>query len=268
MQGNPDLKPEKATSFEIGLKHQMQLAGWPSSLNAALFQVDRKDFILDSNGQYTGSNNPAGGGSQFRNIGGARSRGLELELRTQPNQNWSFDAAYTYLDSWFTRYESYFQTYGNANGTFVANPTVAQRANPGFWQGNFTVQRYDNTGKKVPRTPPHQFNLRANYLPAPGWTLSGELDAKATSWADEINQEKLPGRTLFHLTAQYSTKLSSWPGARLSAYVRVENLFDKHYYLTARGSGDSNMDGRYNRQDPSIVVDPGRTWRLGLSLQF
>ena len=43
VQGNPDLKPEKATSLEIGLKHQMQLAGWPSSLNAALFQVDRKD---------------------------------------------------------------------------------------------------------------------------------------------------------------------------------------------------------------------------------
>ena len=79
---------------------------------------------------------------------------------------------------------------------------------------------------------------------------------------------QLPGRTLLHLTAQYSTKLSAWPGARLSAYVRVENLFDKRYYLTARGAGDSNMDGRYTSQDPSIVVDPGRTWRLGLSLQF
>ena len=81
VQGNPDLQPEKATSFEIGLKRQMQIAGWPSSLNAALFQVDRKDFILDSNGQYAGSNNPAGGGSQFRNIGGARSRGMELGVR-------------------------------------------------------------------------------------------------------------------------------------------------------------------------------------------
>ena len=50
--------------------------------------------------------------------------------------------------------------------------------------------------------------------------------------------------------------------------MRVENLFDKRYYLTARGAGDSNMDGRYTSQDPSIVVDPGRTWRLGLSLQF
>ncbi len=268
VQGNPDLKPEKATSVEVGLKHQMQLAGWPSSLNAALFQVDREDFIMDSNGQYAGSNNPVGGGSQFRNIGGARSRGLELELRTQPHRHWSFEAAYTYLDSWFTRYENYYQTLGNANGSFVANPTAAQRANPGFWLGSFTVRRYDNTGKKLPRTPPHQINLRANHTPAPGWTLSGEIDAKAASWADEINQERLPGRTLFHLTVQYSTKVASWSGARLSAYLRVENLFDKRYYLTARGSGDSNMDGRYDSQDPSIVVDPGRAWRAGLSLQF
>ena len=268
VQGNPDLKPEKATSFEIGFKHQMQLAGWPSSLNAALFQVDRKDFILDSNGQYAGTNNPAGGGSQFRNIGGARSRGLELELRTQPHRQWSFDAAYTFLDSWFTRYDSYYQTYGNANGTYVANPTAAQRANPGFWQSNFTVGQFNNTGKKLPRTPPHQLNLRVNHTPAPGWMLSGEIDFKGTSWADEINEEKLPGRTLLHLTAQYSTKISSWAGARLSAYARVENVFDKRYYVTSRGSGDSNMDGRYNREDPSIVVDPGRAWRIGLNLQF
>ena len=48
----------------------------------------------------------------------------------------------------------------------------------------------------------------------------------------------------------------------------MENLFDKRYYITARGAGDSNMDGRYDSQDPSFVVDPGRTWRLGLSLQF
>lgn len=266
--GNPDLRPEQATSFEIGLKHQLQLALWPTSLRAALFQVDREDFILDSNGQYAGSNNPLGGGSQFRNIGGARSRGLELELRTRPHPNWSFDLAYTFLDAWFSRYDSYYQTYGNANGTFVANPTAAQRANPAFWQSSFTVSQFNNTGNKIPRTPPHQLNLRANHTPAPGWTLSGEIDAKATSWADEINQEKLPGRTLLHLTAQYSTQLSSWPGARLSAYVRVENLFDKRYYVTSRGSGDANMDGRYDRDDPSIVVDPGRAWRAGMSLQF
>lgn len=268
IKGNPDLQPEKATSMELGVKHQATLAGWPSSVGAALFQVDRDNFIVDSNGQYAGTNNPLGGGSQFRNIGGARSRGLELEARTQPAKDWSFDLAYTFLDAWFTQYDSFYQALGNANGTFVANPTAAQRASPAFWQSNFTVAQYNNTGKALPRTPPHQINLRANHVPAPGWTVSAELDYKATSWADEINQEKLPGRTLMHLTAQYATKLNSWPGARLSAFVRVDNLFNRRYYLTARGTNDSNYDGRYTSEDPSIVVDPGRTWRVGMNLQF
>jgi iron complex outermembrane receptor protein len=268
VQSNPDLRPEKATSTELGVRHQGTLAGWPSSVKAALFQVDRKDFILDSNGQYATSNNPLGGGSQFRNIGGARSRGLELEARTQPAKDWSFDLAYTYLDAKFTRYDSFYQSLGNPNGTFVANPTPAQRNNPAFWQSNFTVVQYNNTGKKLPRTPPHLLNLRANYVPAPGWTVSAELDYKATAWADEINQEKWPGRTVMHLMAQYSSKLSGWPGTRLKAFVRVDNLFNKRYYLTARGTNDSNYDGRYDSEDPSIVVDPGRMWRVGISLQF
>lgn len=267
VQSNPDLTPEKSTSFELGVKHETSLGGWPASVGVALFQVDRKDFILDSNGQYASNNNPAGGGSQYRNIGGARSRGLEFELRTQAHRQWSFDAAYTLLDAVFTSYDTFFQTLGNGNGTYRSS-LAAARAAAGGLNGNFTVVQYNNTGKKIPRTPPHQLNLRANYMPAPGWSVSGEVDYKSTAWADEINQEKLPGRTVFNLTAQYGRKLASWPGARLSAFARVENLFDKRYYLTSRGTNDSDYNGVYDREDPSIVVDPGRTWRIGLSLQF
>lgn len=268
VQGNPNLKPEKSLSFELGVKHAAQLAGWPVDLSAALFQVDRKDFILDSNGQYAGTNNPVGGGSQFRNIGGARSRGLELEARTKTHNNWSFDAAYTYLDAYFTQYSTFYQSLGNANGSFVASPTAAQVANPAFWMRNFTVVKHDNTGNKIPRTPPHMLNFRANYAPAPAWLISGEVDYKASSWADEINQERQSGRTVFNLTTQYRTKLSGWPGAKVSAFFRVENLFNKRYQISARGTNDSSMDGRYTSEDPSIVMDPGRAWRMGVSLQF
>ncbi len=237
-------------------------------LQAALFQVDRKDFILDSNGQYASTGNPLGGGSQFRNIGGARSRGLELELHAAAHRDWSFDLAYTYLDAWFTRYGTHYQTLGNGNGNFVANPSAAQRRTPGFWQGNFTVVGRDNTGKALPRTPPHMLNVRVNHTPAPGWTVSAEIDHKAASWADEINQERLPGRSLLHLTAQYQRKLAGWPGARMGFFARIENLADRRYYVTSRGANDANFDGRYDAEDPSIVADPGRVWRLGLSIQF
>ena len=268
VQGNPDLQPEQSLSAEVGIRHQAHWGGWPVHLQAALFQVDRKDFILDSNGQYASTGNTLGGGSQFRNIGGARSRGLELELRTGMHRDWSFDLAYTYLDAWFTRYGTHYQTLGNGNGNFVANPTAAQRRTPGFWQGNFTVVRHDNTGKSLPRTPPHMLNVRLNHRPAPDWTLSAEIDHKAGSWADEINQERLPGRTLLHLTAQYQHKLVAWPGAQVGFFARVENVFDRRYHVTSRGANDANFDGRYDAEDPSIVADPGRVWRVGLSIRF
>ena len=265
---NPDLKPERALGFEVGLKSRVEMLGWPTTVNAALFQIDRDDFILDSNGQYASTSIPVGGGSQFRNIGGARSRGLELEAQTAARGGWSFAVAYTFLDARFTRYDNFYQALGNPYGTFVATPSAAQRADPAFWRNNYTVQAFDNSGNKVPRASPHLFNLRSWYVPAPGWTLAGEVDFRAKAYADEINQEVWPGRTLFGLMAQYERKLAGLSGAKLRVYARVDNLFDKRYYLTARGTNDSNYDGRYDAEDLSIVPDPGRIVRIGMSMQF
>ncbi|MDT3679054.1 MAG: TonB-dependent receptor [Burkholderiaceae bacterium] len=268
VQSNPDLRPEKALSLELGARHRTSVGGWDTTLGASVFQIDRDDFILDSNGQYAATNTTIDGGSQFRNIGGARSRGLELEARTSPHAGWALEAALTFLDAHFTRYDNFFLSLGNANGAFVADPTAAQRANPAFWRSNYTVVAHDNTGNRIPRTAPRRLDLRAHWFPAPGWALTGELDARARSWADEINQERWPGFTLFHAGARYDTKLPGPSGTRLTLFARVENVFDKRHWLIARGTGDANYDGRYNREDLSIVPDPGRVWRVGLSLRY
>ncbi|HLS57284.1 MAG TPA: TonB-dependent receptor [Zeimonas sp.] len=265
---NPELEPEKSISVEVGLSKRTALLGWPTALGVSVFQIERDDFILDSNGQYASSSTPIGGGSQFRNIGGARSRGMEIEASTEPRRGWAFSAAYTWLDARFTSYDNFFQTLGNPYGAFVADPTPAQGANPAFWRSNYTVQAFDNTGNKVPRASPHIFNFRAHYLPAPGLTLTGEIDFRSRAYADEINQEDWPGRTLFGLMARYERKLGGLAGTRLALFARVDNLFDKRHYLTARGTNDANYDGRYDAEDLSIVPDPGRVVRVGLALQY
>lgn len=268
VHGNPDLRPEKSLGLEIGARHRASIAGWDTRFGVSAFQIDRDDFILDSNGQYAASNTTIGGGSQFRNVGGARSRGIELEARTAPHAGWAFEAALTFLDARFTRYDNFFLTLGNGNGAFVAQPTAAQRADRAFWRSNYTIVAYDNTGRRIPRAPARMFDLRAHWFPAPGWALSGELDARARSWADEINQERWPGFALFHAGARYETKLPGPVGTRLMLFARVENVFDRRHWLIARGTGDANYDGRYDREDLSIVPDPGRIWRVGLSLQY
>ncbi len=268
VHSNPGLRPEKAISLEIGARRSVQLAGWETTLGASVFQIDRDDFILDSNGQYASPGTTIGGGSQFRNIGGARSRGIELDARTSPHAGWAFEAAATFLDARFTRYDNAFLSLGNNFGRFVENPSAAQRADPAFWRSNYTVAAHDNTGNRIPRTPPRMLDLRAHWFPAPGWTVSGEIDHRAGSWADEINQERWPGRTLVHLGVRHETKLPGGSGARLLLFARVDNALDRGHWLIARGTNDANFDGVYDGEDVSIVPDPGRIWRFGLSLQY
>ena len=79
---NTDLTPERAVNYELGMRSRSTLLGWDASVEGALFLIDRTDFILDSNGQYAGSNGTFVG--RYENIGGACSRGLEMSVKAPP----------------------------------------------------------------------------------------------------------------------------------------------------------------------------------------
>ena len=265
VQGNPDLKPEKPP-VSRSASRQVQLAGWPSSLSAALFQVDREDFILDSNGQYAGSNNRRAG---------ARSSATSA-ARAAAVWNWSCAPSRTAsgrsmrpTPTWIPGSPATTATTRpTATPTVLLWPIPRRRSVPTPVSGRqlhgAALRQHRQEG---PAHPPHQFNLRANYLPAPGWTLSGEIDAKAGSWADR-NQ---PGKTRTHPAAPHGAVQHQALGLarRAPERLRARGKPVRQALLPHRTRcGRFNMDGRYNSQDPSIVVDPGRTWRLGLSLQF
>jgi iron complex outermembrane receptor protein len=75
IQANPNLTPEKSLNKEIGLRAKSELFGIGLDMDVALFQIDRKDFILNTGGQY--QTDPVQ--EQYQNIGGAvRNRGIEL----------------------------------------------------------------------------------------------------------------------------------------------------------------------------------------------
>lgn len=271
---NPDLKPEQSVNIEVGVRSVFDLLGREGSLEATLFQIDRKDFILDTNGQYSGSN--AANIARYENIGGARSRGLELAAKSSFTDSVSWELAYTYLDAYFTQYDRFLLSLGNNRGALVGSTAACTPGNAAFsWNNCYTFQTYNNTGNKVPRTPPHALNLRSGWQIDPALRLTGEVDWRSTAWADEINQERWKGRTVFNLTLDYSRKLS-WPaGARLSAFVRVDNVFDRTHFNIARGTNDaqspatgSRYDGVYNAEDLSITVNEGRVWRAGLAVRF
>ncbi len=267
---NPDLKPEHAINMEIGLRTKTKLFGAPTDLDVAIFQIDRKDYIMSTSGQYSVED---GANDMYDNIGGVRNRGLELALNSTITPRVGLNVAYTYLDATFTQYDNFNLLLGNRYGRnglvdcAVLNP-----------DNSYCIEHYDNTGNVVPRAPKHHLNLSASYRPADNWKVTGEMDAISSYYADELNRTKFGGHSTFNLLVNYDRAFghSNW-----SFFARVDNLFDRRYYNTARGgTGDAKTvdsdgdgvydtyDGVYDKNDVSLVVNQGRTFTAGLTATF
>jgi len=243
---NPRLVPEKSYNREIGMRAKSEMLGVSLDMDMALFQIDRKNFILNTGGQYQ-TLPTAEGTEQYQNIGGVRNRGFELGIKTDASKTWSGDIAYTYIDAKFTRNDSYWMAMGSRS---IPLPSVL----------------YNNTGNVVPRTPKQRVNVSTRYRYTPALTFSGELNAQSSFFADEVNLIKVGGRALFNVMVNYGIK--SEQGMKMSLFGRIDNVFARRYYSTIRGGSDGNGDGVYNAEDMSITVDPGRVWTAGLTLDF
>ncbi|MCW8928193.1 MAG: TonB-dependent receptor [Gammaproteobacteria bacterium] len=253
---NPDLEPEHAVNIELGVRSRTALFGVPMELDAAIFQIDRTDHIQASAGQYTTAED-----NRYENIGDIRSRGLELALGSDRQRKYSFDLAYTYLDTEYTSYDSfYLQTY-NTDYDPTCNPYVP----PFSCEPEYNSTVYDNTGNEVPRVPNHHLNLKLYYAPKANWLLTTEVDTISDYYADEINELKIDGHSTVNLLLNYYRDVgnSNW-----EFFARVDNLFDEFYYNTARSNGDGNDDGLYDEEDLSLVVNPGRSYTAGFSVKF
>jgi len=241
---NPDLKPEQAVNYDLGIRGAIAALDNTLTYESSLFWLDRKDYIMSSTGQYvTGTTAHP---EQYQNIGGMRSQGLELSLQSDSRKTFSFDLAYTFLDAYFTKYDTFYLNYGSS---YLPTSQVL----------------YNLTGNTVPRTSRHTLNLIGNYNITPSTLLSCELTTKSSYYADELNMLKMPGYEVVNLMARHSQK---WGHYTVEMFARIDNLFDRYYFNTVRSSGDRNGDSVYNMEDLSITVNPGRVYTAGLSLKF
>lgn len=265
---NAQLKPEHSYNYEIGLRSTANLFGWQTQFNSSVFYLERKDFITSTSGQYVSSTAP--NATYHDNIGNTVSQGLELALQTEIQHQLSFDFAYTFLNNYYTKYDDFYLALGNARGTRVNSLAALTDPNTQVF-----FQHYNNKGNQLPRTPNHQANFRTHWQPNQAWRLTTEIDYRGESYADEINQEKLPTRTLVNLTLAYNTQIKLFGGKRskFSAFIKVDNLLNDQFFAIARGFQDStdqngNYNGIYNAEDLSIIVDPGRVFSAGIGIKF
>jgi iron complex outermembrane receptor protein len=242
---NPDLEPEESFNYEIGAR----VLSKGIKYEASIFQIDRKDFIMKTSGNYGEASIDSDGDGEvddmWDNVGGAEHRGFEFSAVGNIIDSLSFNFAYTYLDATYTDYKNNGITLGSG------------------WTASVDVK--DVTGNTIPRTSKHNANLIMNYKAMKNLTLMTEINAKSKYYADDRNQIEINGHGTLNLMATYDRKMGMFD---TSFFVRADNVFDKQYYTSARSSSDRNEDGVFNEEDLSITVNPGRILTAGLSAKF
>jgi vitamin B12 transporter len=84
--GNPDLKPEKSTGYDVGV--EKDLFGKKLVIGATWFRQRYKNLIQTNFNTYTADN-----------IGNAQTEGVEIKASALPTDNLKLNAAYTWLDA-------------------------------------------------------------------------------------------------------------------------------------------------------------------------
>ncbi len=90
-QGNPNLRPERAVSFDAGIEQY-----FGSGRNAVELDYFENHFRDQVGFEVTDFTTFAG---TYFNIGKTRARGIELALRSELGWHWEIAGAYTYMDS-------------------------------------------------------------------------------------------------------------------------------------------------------------------------
>lgn len=242
-ENNPDINTEKTYNYEVGYRGQEGLFMY----DVAIYQLDRDDMIVRNGGNYVGD---TGSPIMFGNFADVRNRGLEFSVNSDRSKIFYFALNYTYLDAEYTRYDNY-QLILDANGPARG--------------GDYVEGTYDLSGNLVPRTSKHTVYLEGNYQATENWLLTAGLNYRSSQYADEMNQIKVDGYSVFDLRTQYDTNLF---GLDVELFAKVDNVFDKQYFMMPRATGDRNDDGVYDIGDMGLTVSPGRTWLMGLSAKF
>ncbi|UFH59706.1 TonB-dependent receptor [Sulfurovum mangrovi] len=230
-----NIETQTSMSYEIG--NRGKILG--HDYEVTLFQIDTKDIIGYEDGTYAMS---VGGSTYTTNIGDSRNRGLELSVKSDAAKQFSYNIAYTYLDSEYTKH----------------NPIVHGRRVK-------TAGSYDVVGNELPRVPHHKLNIYSTYKATPQWRVISEIYAQSEYFADETNFIKMPGYAYLNLQTRYNMTVG---GNHLELFAKVNNVFDTHYFRTVYYTSDKNKNGLFDDNDVSIRVDPGRMIYAGIKYSF
>ncbi|ROL66300.1 TonB-dependent receptor [Pseudomonas chlororaphis] len=171
--------PTRGKQYEVGIRYQPE--GSATLLSAAVYELLQQNVLTPDR-----NDNDA-----FVQTGEVRSRGLELEAKTEFNPNLSLIASYAYIDARITK-----------------SNTAAE------------------VGQRSEDTPYHQAALWADYrlaeLGLPKLRVGGGARYKGTTQASQVPSD-MPAYTLYDARASYEID-ANWEVA-----VNANNLTNKRY---------------------------------------
>ena len=112
-----------------------------------------------------------------------------------------------------------------------------------------------DAGKRLPGVPPRSGRLELQWSAGPGLDAGIEWQAFAATPASDRNDDVVPGHAVLNLRLNRRFQPQSW--GRLSALLRIDNLFDRRY------SGSLIVNEGTRRY---YETAPGRGLWLGLDL--
>lgn len=193
-------------------------------MRAGRHTFDAALFNADSRDEIVAASTDSGR-TIYQNVDKARRRGVELAWKADWKQ-FTTKVAYTLLQATFRN------DFTGTNGSTVA------------------------AGNRLPGAPMHSLFAEAETHLTPQWTAAVEGQVNSKVYVNDVNSEAAPGYALINLRTGYAF---DFHGARMFAFGRIDNLFDRSY----AGSvivNDSN--GRF--YEPA----PGRRLFVGLRTQF
>lgn len=209
----PTFNPEKAESFEIGVKSQ--LLDRRLQLNLAAFTTRYQDIQL---------NYQLGISPTIRNAGDARIKGFEVEMVAVPVSGLTINGSVGYTDAYYT--------------DVLAGADVAPNA----------IQAGVYEGAPLPKTPKWKVNISPRYqysLPN-GGSLIALVDYTRTSsiWNDTERAYVLrrPASDTLNASLSYEAPSGHW-----SLTVGGTNLTNDRYYVTGNVQAAGVIFGTYNR---------------------
>lgn len=201
---DPNIKEEQSTNIDLGYRYNAKRA----AVTATLYFVDYRNKIESIT---AGSGDIFSTGTSYvKNVGGVKSKGVELSGLYMLSKDWKLSGTYTLTDSKYTD----------------------------------NIDSLKISGNSIPFLPKHMVTVSADYKKN-GYKFGINAKYNSVIYGTRDNADVIDNYTLVNAYMGYSKKLSGSDFKRLNIKFNINNMLDEDYLATAGAFGNTAGTSTY-----------------------